>query len=354
MENNRQDPHLNRYILLGIITILSSFLMWSLIEFFTAFLAAVMFYVLSKPSIDWLISRYRWSKAAIASLVIVVSFFIILLPLGLFATMLYGKIASVLQHPDTALKPFKHLGEMVEQKYHINIIKSSIGSIREISTKLFSSVINTSFDFFATISMMYFFLYFMIGATGRMEAALMLFLPFKRSQMKLFGEELKTQTISNAVGVPLIAVVHGLLALTIYLIVKADDPGFWAVATGFASIIPLVGTSLIWMPIAAYLLIQGQIWQGLVVVGWGFLIIGTSDNLIRFLLAKKIANIHPIITVLGVILGLKYFGLTGLIFGPLIISYVLILLKIYYIEFLRPAALARMNQRIRDTAKNKH
>ena len=168
-----------------------------------------------------------------------------------------------------------------------------------------------------------------------MEAAMMLYLPFKRIEMKVFIAELKLQTFTNSVVVPLIIVIHGFLLLIIYLITGVKDPAFWSVISGFASIIPLVGTSLIWMPIALYLFSQGHIWQGIVLISWGMIVIGVSDNIIRFALAKKMANVHPVVTVLGVIIGLRFFGITGLIFGPLIISYFLILMKIYYVEYLQ-------------------
>ncbi len=333
---NKQDYKLNRYIFLAFIIIFALMLLWSLMEFFTAFLAAIMFYVLSKPLIDWLAKKWGWKSNSSAILVIVVSFFIILLPIGLLATMLYGKVVQVATHPEQLVKPIEHFGEIIQKKYNINIIKSSVGNVQELATKLISSILNTSFNFFTTISMMYFFLYFMIVNTNRMEAGLVLYLPFKRSKMELFGTELKAQTFSNAVGIPLISVTHGLLAFAAYSIAGMKEAGFWAVITGFASIIPLVGTGLVWVPASVYLLATGNSWQGIFVIFWGLIVLGSSDNVIRFLLARRMADVHPIVTVLGVIIGLKFFGITGLIFGPLIISYFLILLKIYYVEYQKP------------------
>ena len=342
MENNKQEAVVNRYFFLAIIIIFASFLMWSLLSFFTAFLAALMFYVLSKPSVEWLLRRWKWSKAFIAIIVIVVSFFIILLPVGVVGTMLYGKIVKAALNPTTIIKPIKHFGEIIEHRYNINIISSSIGAIQDYATGLVSTILNSSFDFFTTIGMMYFFLYFMITNTNRMEAATMLYLPFKRSHMKLFGAELEAQTFSNSVVVPLIVVIHGILATIAYLICGVPDPGFWGVVTGFASVIPMVGTGLIWVPMSIYLLVQNHTWQGVFLIAWGIVIIGMSDNLIRFLLAKKMADIHPIVTVLGVIIGLRFFGITGLIFGPLIISYFLILIRIYYLEYQKPKPNAQL------------
>jgi predicted PurR-regulated permease PerM len=337
MENNKQDLKINRYFFLAVIIVFALLLLWALMDFFTAFLAATMFYVLSKPLVYWLGKRWNWKRSSAAILVITVSFFIILLPIGLFATMIYSKVVQVAAHPDDIIKPFKHFGEIIQQRFGINIIsKDSLAKIQGIATQTISNLLNGSFNFFTTITMMYFFLYFMIIKTGKLEAGLILYLPFKRSKMLLFGDELKAQTFSNAVGVPLICVVHGVLSYFGYLIAGVNDAGFWGVVTGFASVLPLVGTGLIWVPTSIYLLAQGSNWQGVFLIGWGLLVIGISDNVIRFVLAKRMADVHPIVTVLGVIIGLKYFGITGLIFGPLIISYFLILSKIYYVEYQKP------------------
>ncbi len=332
----KKQSSVNRYFFLAIIILLGSALFWSLIEFFTAFLSATMFYVLSKPFVEWLIIQKKWKPNTSAILVMTISFFIILVPIGILATMLYEKIISVTLNPTILLKPIKEIGEMIEKRYNINIINSSLSGIQDFATRFVSSILNTGINFFSTISMLYFFLYFMIVNTNDMELAIMQYLPFKNSHIKLFSTELKSQTIGNSVGIPLIIIMHIVLAYIAFLIAGVGDPLFWGVITGFASIIPLIGSALVWLPIGIYTIIDGQTWQGFFVICWGVLVIGVSDNFMRFLLAKKMADVHPIVTVLGVVIGLKYFGMTGLIFGPLIISYFLIMLKIYHIEYQRP------------------
>jgi len=69
---------------------------------------------------------------------------------------------------------------------------------------------------------------------------------------------------------------------------------------------------------------RGNTWQGFAVLAWSALIMGSADNVIRFVLAKRMADVHPVVTVLGVIMGLNYMGVPGLIFGPLLISYFII------------------------------
>ncbi len=337
MENLR-DFKINRYIFLAIIIVFALALLTSLIEFFTAFLAAVILYVLVKSRFEWLVKKKGWKKSSATVLVIVVSFFIILLPIGLMAIMLYDKAVTMMENPQQLLDQVKHFDSLIKEKIHISIISSNnLNNFQAFATKFLSTALNSGFKFFIDMSMMYFFLYFMLMNVNRMEAAIIFYLPFPGKKIKIFGDELVAQTFSNAVAIPLIAIVHGSLAFAAYKIIGLQEAGFWAVLTGFASILPLVGTGLIWVPVSIYMFMIGQNWQGFFMIGWGLIVIGTSDNVIRFLLAKKMADVHPVVTVLGVIMGLKYFGITGLIFGPLIISYFLILLKLYYIEYHKPS-----------------
>jgi len=231
----------------------------------------------------------------------------------------------------------KHVSDYINEQFGMQVVTDgNIEALKSYGTTFLSSILSQGLTLFTTIIMMYFFLFFMIKNTGRMEAAIRFYLPFKSEKIKIFGNELVAQTFSNAVGIPMIAVAQGVCGYLSFLIAGVNEAGFWGVICGFSSIIPVVGTGIIWAPIALYLLITDNVWQGIFVAVWGLLILGTMDNVIRFLLAKRMADVHPIVTVLGVILGLNYFGIPGLIYGPLLISFFIILLRIYYTEYQRP------------------
>ena len=345
METNREYK-VNRYFFLAIILIFAGLLLMSLIQFFSAFLSAVIFYVLSKPSVEHLVKKRRWRKSRAAILIIIVSFFIILMPIALLVTLLYNRITHVLVNPTDIINSLKHFNDIVQEKTGFQIISSdTYSTITSYSTTILSYILNQGLGFFTTITMMYFFLYFMILNLDRMEAAIVFYLPFKKDKIKMFGNELVAQTFSNAVGVPLIAVAQGFLAFVSFAITGVEQAGFWGVIAGFCSIIPVVGSGIVWIPVAVYQVILGNTWQGIFIVLWGALIMGSIDNVIRFILAKRMADVHPIVTVLGVIMGLKYFGFIGLIFGPLLISYFLILLRIYYMEYQHPTIIKRSKPR---------
>lgn len=346
----RPDHKLNRYIFLAIIIVFGLMLLYSLVEFFTAFLAAVMFYVLSKPTVEFLVKKKRWTKPLTAVFIIFMTLLIIMVPMTLFITMVYKKIAGFLENPDLILQTLKTFDNQVSDRFGVQLLSASnMEKIQTTATNLMTAVLNNSLNFFSTITMMYFLLYFMIINVNRMEAAIIFYLPFPRPKIELFGHELVAQTFSNAVGVPLIALAQGLTGFAAYKVVHLPEAGFWAVITGFASIIPIIGCAIVWIPAAVYLMATSHIGQGIFLIGWGAIIMGSVDNVVRFLLAKRMADTHPIVTVLGVIMGLKFFQLPGLIFGPLLISYFLILLKIYYWEYqiISPTVKRKKNRPVR-------
>jgi predicted PurR-regulated permease PerM len=328
------DKMHNRYFFLAIIIIFGLLLYYSLSQFFTAFLGAVIIYILSRRFMDKLIKKRHWKKGGAAMFVIFISVLIIMVPIGIVIFLLYNKGKYYIAHPELLVESLKKFQVQIKNNYGISVVSDeNIAGIKAFGTNLIKSLLNESLNFFGTITMLYFFLYFMLININRLEASIVFFLPFKRNKIELFGKELVALTYSNSIGVPAIGVAQGVIAFIGYTIAGVPEAGFWAVITGFSSIIPIIGTGLIWLPITVYLFVINHTWQGAFMFIWGLLVLGITDNVVRFMLAKKMADVHPIITVLGVIMGLKFFGITGLIFGPVLISFFIILLKIYHMEY---------------------
>jgi predicted PurR-regulated permease PerM len=162
-----------------------------------------------------------------------------------------------------------------------------------------------------------------------LESALSQYLPFSKENITILNTELNKQIYSNAIGSPLLALIQGVVASICYSIFNVQDALFWGMISGVFSMIPFVGSALIWLPISIMMLVNGDYFNGTAILLAGVLVISTIDNLLRFVLQKKIADIHPLITLFGIISGLKLFGLAGVIFGPLLLSYFFILLKFY-------------------------
>ncbi len=145
--------------------------------------------------------------------------------------------------------------------------------------------------------------------------------------------EVNNIVLSNAIGIPLIAFLQGVVGLIGYFISGVDQPVFWFVVTCVTAMLPIVGAAMAYVPLAIIVFAQDERWRGILMLAYGFGIIGLADNVFRIMLSKRIGDIHPLVTVLGVLAGLNLFGFIGLIFGPLLISLFLLLLKIYSLDF---------------------
>lgn len=135
-------------------------------------------------------------------------------------------------------------------------------------------------------------------------------------------------------GSIIVALTQGLLGGIGFWIFNIPSAAFWGVCMVFSSVIPLVGTSIIWIPAALYLAFASSFWMALGLALWGTLIISGADNVLRPILLKGAANLHPLLTFLSVLGGLLYFGFLGFILGPVVLSFLMTLFDIYKKEFL--------------------
>ncbi len=161
-------------------------------------------------------------------------------------------------------------------------------------------------------------------------------IPLKTSNLVKMNKDLKDLVISNAVGMPLTAFLQAIIAYIGYLIFGVDDAFTWFILTIFAAMLPVVGAALIYVPLGLFLLAKGETGSAVGLLIYCFVIVGLSDNLIRLVLQKKMADVHPLITIFGVIVGLNLFGFIGIIFGPILFSVFFWLVKLYKYEFIDP------------------
>jgi predicted PurR-regulated permease PerM len=310
-------------------------IIYALHPFIPSILGAIMFYVLFKPFHEKLTIKYRWNKRLSVLLILLLSFLVFLLPMGAVSYLLFQE-AQVFVSDPTSLIDYMHQVEAFS-KEKIGLELFSEKNIEQVKTSVLnwtSVAVNQTLNIVGLLGIMYFVLYYMLIHSASLVAAVRMYSPFdQRKDTSLFIEELKSQTYSNAIIIPILIVVQGTAAGLCYRLCGLEQPFFWAVITGFFSIIPVVGTAIIWIPAGVVMLIIGEPWQGWVILGFGALVISNIDNLVRLLLQKHFADVHPVITVLGVVAGLTLFGLPGLIFGPLLISYFVILVKVYRSEF---------------------
>lgn len=180
-----------------------------------------------------------------------------------------------------------------------------------------------------------FVLYFMLVSYNNLEVVIMETLPFSEENKTILRQETRAIILSNTIGIPVVALSQATLAYVGYLFLGVNNPLVYAILVAFTTVIPVVGTSLVWVPVGLSAILTGDILRGILLLTYGLAIIGGSDAVIRFVLQKKLANIHPLITFFGVLTGLAMFGFWGIIFGPLLLSLLLLLFNMYRHDYIK-------------------
>jgi predicted PurR-regulated permease PerM len=325
----------SRIIALVLIFILGIFLLFSFKNLVSAVLGAVIIYVLFKPLYISLINKYRINRPLATTIIILLSFIIIIIPFLSLSLMLVNRIIYYIEHPElirnivSTVETF--IGERLNQPA---IIEDALKTTGNWVVGIFPVFMDTAFAIFLSIAMMYFFLYFMLTKYEIFESIMIKYLPFRAKNIEHFGSELKNVTYANIVGQGIIAFAQGGLLAIGFWIFSIPDPVFWGLIAFFLAFIPIIGTPFVFVPAALIEIAAGNNFSGIGILVYGFVLVINIDNLLRLWINKKMGDIHPLVTITGVIIGIPIFGILGIVFGPLLISLFILLVRLYEAAFL--------------------
>ncbi len=333
--NNYIDANKLRQISFIFILLFLGYILFNeLKNFIPAFLGAITFYVMMRKWMFRMVYVRKWKPGAAALVLMLTSFIVIMVPIWMIVNLLTPRISFAIEHSSEVLKSIEPLMSTLKQRTGFEIFSSkNVDAISGFLATNIPTVVGATFNTLALIAMLYFMLYFMLVNGRSMERAMSEFIPMNEDNTNKVGTEVNNIVVSNAIGIPLIAFLQGVVGLVGYLLIGVQQPLFWFVVTCVTAMLPIVGAAIAYVPLAIIFFANGDNLRGILMLGYGFGIIGLVDNVFRIYLQKKIGDIHPLVTILGVLAGLNLFGFIGLIFGPLLISLFLLLIKIYSLEF---------------------
>jgi predicted PurR-regulated permease PerM len=331
---NTLKPALVRQIfVLLLILFLAVLIFKEITPYLSGVLGAITLYALLISWMRKLLAR-GWKPSLAAAFLMSGSFVGILVPVSLIVLMLSSKIGKAVANSERVVSAVKEQTYYLEDYFGYNLSQtidtSSVTSW--ISTNL-QSLAGGTFDAFIAIGIMYFMLYYMLTNRQALRDSLIAYIPLGKENLTLIGKESNQLVKSNALGIPLVAICQGIIALLGYLVIGVPDPFFWFVITAVGSMIPFIGTALGILPITILLFAQGDNIQAIAILIYGLVVVGATDNIIRLYVLERLASVHPLITLFGVVVGVPLFGFIGLIFGPILISLFLLILKIYKKEY---------------------
>jgi predicted PurR-regulated permease PerM len=308
---------LRQSFLIALILGLSLLLFTNLYFIIDALLGSMILGILSVKPIHFMVRR-KIKRTHAELIYFTVALLGVVVPLTILFFVLKGQWSSIFHFLQGYGQSLEIIGQKLNEKLGINFINEDV--IKSTAIKISSFVpklLNSTLDLLTTIGVMYFLLYFFIKEGTSIRSGLLSILPLKDSNRDSIYSLTYQSVLSNTLMMPLVALFQGLIAWVGYALAGVSHSFIWFVATFLASMIPFFGAALIYI----------------FVMIWGFAAVSSADNFLRIFFMKKFDNTHPLITFLGVMAGLNIFGFLGIIFGPLLISLLLILIRIYREEY---------------------
>ena len=324
-----------KYGLMLILLLLGFLIFKEFSRFLSGLLGACVIYILVRNQMKRLIQKRRMKPMLAASLIMLEVLLCFLIPIFGLAWLISGQFEKINLDPSELMASIQHFSDLITQKIGYNLLsKDNVSTLVGYSTKVGQVIIAEASGFVINSLVMMFILFFMLAGQTQMESYLFDILPFNDKNKKEVLRKIDIMVKSNAIGIPVLGLIQGVLATAGYIIFDVPEPILLGFLTCFATIIPLFGTSLVWFPAVVYLAMSGQWSHSIGLVLYALLVISSADNLARFMLQKKIANIHPLITVFGVVIGISLFGFWGVIIGPLLLSLFLLLFNMFKVNYL--------------------
>lgn len=180
-------------------------------------------------------------------------------------------------------------------------------------------------DLSYTILAMFYFFRDGVGIVGRLRNAL----PFEPAEQTLIVENTRELIFATVTSSLVAAAIHGVIGGVAFAATGIKAPLFWGVLMGFFSLIPLIGSALVWVPLSISLMLGGHIWAGVILVGICSVVVGMVDNFVRPMLISGRAEMSALLVFIGVLGGIHVFGLLGVVVGPIVLATAATLLDFY-------------------------
>lgn len=329
-----------------ILTILVAVLAYALYPYINAFFGAFILYVIFKPLYAYMINRLKVNQSIAALSIILLTIIIIIIPLYILITIIIFQIqsllfdtGSIMQYLDAATV---YISQLPLDTIPVEInIREKVAEIIETAANFFSVMLINAIQSIGQrmieFIIMYFLLYYLLVEVGTDSSEkLKRIIPFSSKNRDILQAEFKSIVNATLVSSGIIALVQGSLLTITFLLLGVEGAFLWGFVAVILSFLPVVGATLIWIPATIIQLIQHDYFTaGGILVGG--IILSSIDNFLRPAIQKKVGSIHPLSSLIGVIFGLNLFGLLGIVIGPLLISYVVLMAKMFNDEYLAEA-----------------
>jgi predicted PurR-regulated permease PerM len=315
-----------------VVLLLGFALAWALAPYTTGLIGIPVLYVIFAPAHRWLARHMKPSLAA--TLVVLLGLFLIVVPGVSFAGLVVNEAqqiaTGVVKSPLLARLAQLRIGGTDLGPELANLGRNIVGWL---GTGAFT-LLGTATRLALNLTIAFFGLYYLLLRPKEIWEAVRPYIPFSALNADKLQQRFHDVTISTLIGTGVTAIVQGVLVGIGFALTGLPNAVFWGVVTVIVAILPVVGSGLVWGPGVLALALDSRYGAAVFLGLWGVLAVGGVDYVIRPWVFRRWAQIHPIVTVVGAVAGVPYFGILGLLIGPLAVSYFFELVRMYREEYL--------------------
>lgn len=319
-----------------LLSIVSVAFVWLLLPFYGAIFWGVILAIIFAPvQRRFLVfTKGRRTVAALLNLLCII--LIVIIPVIFMSGAVVQEIVTLYKRMDTGeINVAAYLEQIIASLPHFvteSLHRVGITNLDDLSTKfsqfamsvgqfLTKQALNigsNTFQFLISLGIMLYLLFFLLKDGSYLARHCSTLIPLSEDQKAHLFKKFTTVVRATVKGNIAVAATQGALGGIIFWILEVEGALFWGVLMGVLSLLPAVGASLIWAPVAVYFLSTGLLAKGIVLIAYGLLVIGLVDNVLRPLLVGKDTKIPDYIILISTLGGLSLFGLNGFVIGPLI------------------------------------
>jgi predicted PurR-regulated permease PerM len=350
-----------RYFFMAAILSVLGLFFWVISPFFNVLIYACLIAVLFSPVHRWFVRRMKMHQSIAAFLSTVLVALVVLTPLALLSmflvqqavdayTLLNDKLLEAnfsYLNWDGSIADLPWIGEWLSTMYDrygleqvfddhfdvFQIIQDFGKMVTSFIVAQSGAIVASLGNFVMTVFILLLTMFFFFRDGPSITEFMKTISPLPRRYENEIVRKLREATYSIVMGNFATSLVQGFVGAIGLAIAGVHNVIFWGTLMAFTSLIPYVGASLIWLPVALGLLLQGEPGWALFVCIWGLGIVATVDNFVRPIFIGNRTNLHPLATFLTVLGGIFIFGIHGIVFGPMILSLTVTIMHIYQLEY---------------------
>ena len=333
-----------------VIILLTLVVTYATLPYINYIFGAFILFVIFRSLYQFLINKLKIQKQFAAVFVIIISIFVVLIPFYFLLSIIIGEIQQLLLDRAAIVTSIQAGGqffsyfltrlyiptETIQTQIETRVMDVASEAVNYTSLLILGSIQSLSRQSIGLL-IMYFLLYYLFteedsAFVRRIYCAI----PFNTQNTEALVNEFRVIVKTTLIASGAISIFQGAVLTLVFLFFDIQGAFLWGAIAAILSFLPVVGAPLVWIPAAIFQIFQRDYTAGIVILAAGGLI-SVIDYFLRPIIQKKVGEIHPFLSLLGIVIGVSLFGLIGIVIGPLLLSYFVLTIEMFSKEYISKA-----------------